>query len=199
MVAINLAIKGISALVDKLVVTKEELTEIRDEAVSSAEELKANVETFVEEADAIDGLVQKYKEIHLSVTDINESKEELIQIQTDLIDKFGGEASGIDLVNGEYEKQIDIINRLSQAKYDEWKRENASAISRAQKVSEYNVGWYNPEINRDLEQKIMYSGSAERNGQTIFFKDDIDHADELAASLYKIKDVSEDIQDIYKT
>lgn len=198
MVAINLAIKGISALVDKLVVTKEELAEIRDEAVSSAEELKANVETFVEEADAIDELVQKYKEIHLSVTDINESKEELLQIQTDLIDKFGGEASGIDLVNGKYEEQIDIIERLSQAKYDEWKRKNASAISRAQKVSEYNVGWYNPEINRDLEQKIMYAGSAERNGQTIFFKDDIDHADELAASLYKIKDVSEDIQDIYK-
>lgn len=198
MVAINLAIKGISALVDKLVVTKEELAEIRDEAVSSAEELKTNVETFMEEADAISELVQKYKEVRLSVTDINESKEQLVQIQTDLIDKFGGEASGIDLVNGEYEKQIDIINRLSQAKYDEWRRENASAISRAQKVSEYNVGWYNPEINRDLEQEIMYAGSAERNGQTIFFKDDIDHADELAASLYKIKDVSEDIQDIYK-
>lgn len=189
MVAINLAIKGISALVDKLVVTKEELAEIRDEAVSSAEELKANVETFMEEADAIDELVQKYKEIHLSVTDINESKEELIQIQSDLIDKFGGEASGIDLVNGKYEEQIDTIERLSQAKYDEWTRENATAISRAQKVSEYNVGWYN-NVDGALVGDESYS--------QLFLKGYVENTDELAASLYKIKDVSEDIQDIYK-
>lgn len=189
MVAINLAIKGISTLVDKLIVTKEELGEIRDEAVSSAEELKSNVESFMEEANAIGELVQRYKEIHLSVADINESKEQLIQIQTDLIDKFGGEARGIDLVNGEYEKQIDVINRLSQAKYDEWKRENATAISRAQKASEYNVGWYN-NVNGEMVGDDSYS--------QLFLKGYVEHTDELAASLYKIKDVSEDIQDIYK-
>ena len=182
MIAINLAIKGVSALVDKLVVTKEELAEIRDEAVSSAEELKANVETFVEETDAIDELVQKYKEIHLSVTDINESKEELIQIQTDLIDKFGGEASGIDLVNGKYEDQIDVIERLSQAKYDEWKRENATAISRAQQVSEFDV---QASDNREL---INFWGD--------WADSRLAHQNELQASLYTIKGLSNDIKDI---
>ncbi|MCZ2394983.1 MAG: hypothetical protein LC100_00400 [Chitinophagales bacterium] len=185
MVAINLAIKGISALVDKLVVSKEELAEIRDEAVSSAEELKANVETFVEEADAIDELVQKYKEIHLSVTDINESKEQLVQIQTDLIDKFGGEASGIDLVNGEYEKQIDIINRLSQAKYEEWKREEAANIARVERINSYNVTpfGYNPNNPQSFDAYgDMY----------------LPNSDDLAKSLYVVEDVAESIQDIYE-
>lgn len=182
MIAINLAIKGISALVDKLIVTKEELAEIRNEAVSSAEGLKSSIETFAEEADTINELVQRYKKIHLSVTDISESKEELTQIQTDLINKFGGEASGIDLVNGKYEEQIDVINRLSQAKYDEWKRENADAISRAQQVSSFDV---QASDNREL---IEFWGDL-ADGR-------LAHQNELQASLYVIKDLSNDIKDI---
>ena len=182
MVAINLAIKGISTLVDKLIVTKDELAEIRNEAVSSAEGLKSNVETFTEEANAINELVQKYKEIHLSVTDISESKEELTQIQADLIDKFGGEASGIDLVNGKYEEQIDVINRLSQAKYDEWKRENADAISRAQQVSSFDV-------QASDNRKLIESWGD-------FADNRLARQNELQASLYVIKDLSNDIKDI---
>ena len=193
MIAINLAIKGISSLVDKLVVTREELIEVRDAAIESSNQLKASTEELVEENNAINELVKKYTEISLSISNTTESKDELLQIQTDLIDKFGDEAESLDLVNGKYDEQIAKIKDLSDARYNEWKRQNAAAISRAEKVAGYNVGW------AEKDEQGRYNTDAENyDYDQVFLKGWVEHSDELAASLYVVKGVSEDIENVWE-
>jgi hypothetical protein len=137
---------------------------------------------LVKESDAIDKLIADYKQINILTTDSAESKDELLQIQNDLIDKFGDEAKEIDLVNGKYDEQIAKIEQLSQAKYDEWKRENAGAISKAEKASGYNFD------AQETAKLISTWGS--------FATNKFAGGDELATSLYVIKDLSKDIYDI---
>lgn len=186
MLAINAVIKGISALADKLIVTKEELDEIRNSAVNDMNELADSASQLAEEGQKLDDLIAQYKKIALSTDDIASHKEELAEIQNSLVEMYGSEAESLDLLNSKYEDTIDVINRLSEAEFNEWKYKNADKIKRAEQLAGYDVRWYDP--------YTVYTG----DDQQVFMQGNIEHADELAASLYKVKGVSEDIQDIWK-
>lgn len=187
-IGINLLIKGVSALVDKMIVTEQELDEIRNKAGSTLSELKQNTEAFAEQAKNVSDLVSEYKAIVDTVGDTSEAKNELLRIQDSLIEAFGDEASELDLVNGKYDENIKKIREYSAEQQKEWERQNAAAISLAEKMANYNVGWY--EYSRS-------SGFKRPEGvNQAFLKGK--SGDDLADSLYKIKDVSEDIQEIFE-
>lgn len=191
MILITALVQGLTKLVDKLVLTKEELAEVRNEAAQSFAQLKEDSDKLAEEGEAVEELAKKYKEIIKSTSDTADSKDDLSKLQNDLIDKFGNEANKLDLVNGKYEEQIELINKLSDAKYEEWKTENADKILAAEQMTNYNIGW--ARVNqggRRVEPVGEYA-------QT-FTNAEIEQVDDLAASLYKVKGVSKDIEEIYK-
>lgn len=190
MLVISLAIQGLAKFADKLIVTKSELSEFRSEVASTAEALRDGYEQFSEESKSIEELVGQYKEIAQSASGMTEKKDELLKIQTDLIDKYGEEAKGLDLVNGKYDETIQKIEALSEARRLQWERENADKITQAQRIAEYNVGWTTKNANGLYENIGDYD--------QYFFKGSIENADKLAASLFKIKGVSEDLEDVYK-
>ena len=185
MIAINAIIKGISALADKLIVTKEELEEIRDSAVNDMNELADSASQLAEEGEKLDELVAQYKKIALSTDDITSHKEELAEIQNSLVEMYGSEAESLDLLNSKYEDTIDAINRLSEAEFNEWKYKNADKIAKAEQMAGYDIRWYDPYTEYVGEQPVYLQGQ-------------IEHTDELIASLYKVKGVSEDVQDIWQ-
>ena len=187
---LGFAIQGLAKLADALIVTGSELADFRDNAVSTAEALENSYNQFTEEAKSIEELVGQYKEIAESADGITASKEDLLQIQTDLIDKYGDEAKGLDLVNGKYEEQIEILNELSETRRAEWETANADKITQAEKIAGYNVGWTQKNANG------LYANEGDYD--QFFLKGAIEHSDKLAASLYKVKGVSEDIEDIYR-
>jgi len=189
--AVSLLIKGVGSLVDKLIVTEEELNEVRQSSIDTSNALRDNTKSFIEEAESIKELVTQYKQVALSIDTTVNAKDKLSQIQADLIDKFGKEANGLDLVNGKYDEQIQKIDELSKAQYEQWKTENADKIKDAEKVINYNVGWVRKDDNGRLTEEI-------EGANQVYLKGWVDHTDDLAASLYKIEDVSEDIQDIYQ-
>lgn len=187
---ISLAIQGIGKLVDKLVITKDELNEISDTAVNDMNELTEGVKALNSEKAEVEELVQQYQELTKFSGDAGSKKEALIKIQDSLVEKFGDEAKGIDLVNGKYDEQIAKIKELSDEEYKKWKIKNADKIAEAEKMANYNVGWvYND--HGDLVEEI-------EGRNQVFLKGWVEHSDKLAASLYKVKGVSEDIQDIWQ-
>ena len=197
-VGLIFAISKIAELVGELIVTKEELADIRQEALDSSEDLKNSVESFVEEAEAVNEIVKQYKEIVITTDDLSSSKDDLLKIQGDLIDKFGEEAKGLDLVNGKYDEQIQKIDELSQKQYDEWKRREADKIKRAETLAGYNVLYggdssdslfggifrRNTQSDNDIKELSEYSNFLERG------------KDSLADSLYILDDISEEIINI---
>ena len=188
--AINGIVQGMSFLADKMIVTKEELDEFRESAITTVDELSGQAETFAKESEKVGELLTQYQEIATSVEQTAESKETLTSIQQTLVDMYGEEAAQLDLVNGKYDENIAKVKELSQASYDEWKRENAAKLAQIAQMQNYNIGWVTENGYGNLETPEGY--------RQTFLKGAVARQDELAASLYVVKDVSEDIEGIYK-
>ena len=110
---------------------KQAIEEQRSAAVDAANAINSN-------ADAVDEYKNKIYELrdaidsgNLSEEEAYNKRQELIQIEQSLIDMFGKEAEGIDLVTGSIDGQIDAINRLSEAEWNAYQQENVDAIRRA--------------------------------------------------------------------
>lgn len=92
---------GVGESVDKL----QEYTAAAQEACEAAED-------YVDSADNLRDIQAEYKRITETVDDTAAKEEALKNIQQQLIDQYGAQASGIDLVNGAYDEQIEKIRTL---------------------------------------------------------------------------------------
>ena len=68
---------------------------------------------------------------NLSEEEAYNKRKELISIQDELISRFGKEAEGISLVTGEINNQIDAINNLSKANWNDYKKEKLGCNSKS--------------------------------------------------------------------
>ena len=89
----------------------------------SLQKTSSAVSTYKQESASLDELKTKYGELseQLKKTDITTSelvstKEQLADIQDTLVEKYGYEAEGIDLVNGKYDDQIAKLDILQKKK-----------------------------------------------------------------------------------
>lgn len=137
--AVGLAVKGISKLVDNLVVTKEELAEMRQETLNDLDSLSDSITSLTEDSQTLQGLLSQYKQLSQSTQDISQNKEELLRIQDTLVEQFGDEANNLDLLNDKYDTTIDKIKDLSEAQQTEWRRQHAAEIKRAEDIASLDV------------------------------------------------------------
>lgn len=79
--------------------------------------------TYKETSKSVSELTDKYEELSEKLKDTNLTVEEQLQIKSDLsdlqdtlVEKYGTEASRLDLVNGKYEEQLELLNNISKEK-----------------------------------------------------------------------------------
>lgn len=190
MSAITLITKGISALVDKLVVTEEELAQVRDKTVQDLQKMSSELSDIIKKEEDIQELVGRYKQLILSTQDISANKDELIKIQDSLIEKFQNERAEIDLLNDSYDETIKKIKELSDEEYSKWASENADKLAKAEKLAGYNVAYR--DMFTDRYGVVNYSEMNKYD--QVFYKGQIQNEDKLAASLYKVKNVSKEVR-----
>ena len=117
--AINAVIKGLVKLYDKIVQVKKagqtdiSSTDTYDEYISKATE---KVETDKKQIQVVKDIATQYKELSNSTISTDKKKEQLLQLQYKLIDSYGSEAKGIDLVNGKYDESIEKLKSLNEEK-----------------------------------------------------------------------------------
>ena len=75
--------------------------------------LAVNAKNAVNEQKNLSDIISEYKEISENVDAAADKKERLASLQEKLNDLYGDEKSGIDLLNGSYEDQIELLDRLS--------------------------------------------------------------------------------------
>ena len=115
-------------MIGKLINAAEEA---RQKAQEAAETLQEENDTIDEQIESVIQLRKALDDNNLSESETANTKEQLLEIQTNLVDKYGEEAKGIDLVNGKLVEQIDNYNKLKQAKFQEAYRENTSGYNTA--------------------------------------------------------------------
>lgn len=82
----------------------------------AVEDLTEITKKYADEANELDDIAEQYEIIAEAEGEDAEKKDELRILQEKLIDQFGDEAAGIDLVNGKYQDQITILQNLSEEK-----------------------------------------------------------------------------------
>lgn len=113
---ISLAIKGVTAWAN----AGEAAREAAQDAVNASEELREQNESLKDYKDQIKELRTELDNNTLSESEAYDAREKLLTIQNELIDKFGLERDGINLVTGAINDQIAAIDALSQKDAQQW-------------------------------------------------------------------------------
>jgi chromosome segregation ATPase len=146
---IGLIITGITVAVSALSFGISKYKQAQEEALQTSNEL---TQAYKEEQKSIDDQILSYKELqkqikegNLSTEEIASIKEQLLTVQNNLINSFGDEASGIDLVNGKYKDQINLLSELSKKAAQDYLSTNKAGFEEAKKKlttqTNYDLGF----------------------------------------------------------
>lgn len=109
---------------------------------------------YKESASAIDDYASRYQELHKALLkaegDEQETysiKKQLLDLQTELNDKYGDEHGAVNLVTDAYKNQIEAIKALNKEKAQTFLNENKEGIDKASK-----------EMTKDRHYNLSYTG-----------------------------------------
>lgn len=135
-VGVSVAVSALSKAVDnwinrdKIAAQKaEELRrkqeELRDQTLKSAEEYRENEK-------ALGSLVSQYINLTNSTNDAASVRDELSKLQDKIVEKYGKEADGIDLVNDGLKTNIALLTELQESENKRWLIDNSEGIKNAE-------------------------------------------------------------------
>ena len=129
--ALNAAITmGLSFAIQAVVSGLDNLIHYAERASEAADELKEkNMEeakAAQEEVEKLDELIAKYKELAESENQDSSTRNEIKEIQSDIVDLVGAQARNIDLVNGKLDEQYE---KLLAIREEEAKKAVQSSVS----------------------------------------------------------------------
>lgn len=139
-VAIQAIIEGINKWINATDIAGEAVRDMNsglDETVSNLSSYFSEVESIRKEMDSGNLTQEEY----------NAKKQDLLDIQEELIEKYGEEAKGLDLVTGEINKQKDAIEALAKANYKKYIQENQKEINKL-------IETFNKDISKNISGTV---------------------------------------------
>ena len=109
---LNPTVLMISALAGGLLLLKQRSDEAREAQLRLEEQRKQNLENLKQEVSGTENIRNSYDEINKSAMTRAERAKELAKLQLELINTYGAEASGVDLVNDGYAQNIGKLDEL---------------------------------------------------------------------------------------
>lgn len=192
--AINFLVKSIMSAVQH----QEDLRQATLEAGSALDKQSAAINDYKTQ---ISSLKESLDKGNLSEQESYDVRKQLISIQDELVEKYGDEAAGIDLVNGKYQEQLDILNGIADQKAKDYLNEHNESINTAQEkmLEELNMqpgGFF--EVSDTQAEKLQEIAAkyAER-GLSIFAGDSsLSNGTNLKDITFNIKANATDAKDV---
>lgn len=113
--ATSVATLGIGALVTAVSLGVMAYSNWNKSVKEAQQKQLENAKASKEQTLSIENLAKEYKSAS-AIIDDSTRKQELLKIQDRLVDTFGEEAKGINLVNGEYKEQLALLEQLKEKK-----------------------------------------------------------------------------------
>ena len=110
---------------------QRELEEQRNAASEAAKAYQETAKSLEDYKDNIDELRKALDSGNLSQEEAYNTRKQLMEIESDLIETYGKEAEGINLVTGEINAQKEAVDRLSESEWNLYNQRNTEAINRA--------------------------------------------------------------------
>lgn len=125
------------------------LKQSNEELIQSTKE---SANAYKESASSIEDYASRYEELHKALIAAKGNEEEtynvkkqLLELQTELNDKFGEECGTVDLVTNAYESQTEAIKAMNKEKAQLFLNENKEGIDKAEKemakARHYNLSY----------------------------------------------------------
>lgn len=192
--AINFVVKSIMSAIQH----QEDLRQASLEAGSALDKQSAAINDYKTQ---ISSLKESLDKGNLSEQESYDVRKQLISIQDELVEKYGDEAAGIDLVNGKYQEQLDILNGIADQKAKDYLNEHNETINTAQEkmLEELNMqpgGFF--EVSDTQAEKLQEIAAkyAER-GLSIFAGDSsLSNGTNLKDITFNIKANATDAKDV---
>lgn len=144
-------ITGITAAVSVATMAFSHFKQAEEELVQSTQE---SANAYKESASSIEDYASRYEELREALIAAKGNEEEtynikkqLLDLQTELNDKFGEECGTVDLVTNAYESQTEAIKALNKEKAQLFLNENKEGIDKAEK-----------EMTKDRHYNLSYTG-----------------------------------------
>lgn len=178
----TLAMAFASWVATEIISWLNDLAHAEENARKRSEELTSSYET---EKKDIDDSIAKYKELSeklndssLSTSEVKSIKEQLLSVQDQLNEKYGAEATQIDLVNGKYDEQIKKLDALAKKKARDYVSENYKDIQADQKYVSEKVN-----LNKSLGFKGSQARPDDYSNAGFDLKKYLDRYDKLSAKV----------------
>ena len=117
---ISLAIGIAISTIEKLITSYDNMIAKAQEATNKFNEQKATISDYKTQ---ISSLREEIASGTLSYSETLEKNKELLEIQNDLVETYGAQAKGIDLVNGSLKEQNDILDSINEKNRQQWENE----------------------------------------------------------------------------
>lgn len=192
--AINLAFKAITSIIER----QENLRQAALEAGSALDKQSAAINDYKTQ---ISSLKESLDEGNLSEQEAYDARKQLISIQDELVEKYGDEAAGIDLVNGKYQEQLDILNGIADQKAKDYLNEHNESINTAQEkmLEELNMqpGGFFEVSDTQAEKLLEIAAKYADRGLSIFAGDSsLSDGTNLKDITFNIKANATDAKDV---
>lgn len=128
---LSLIMTGVTQGISKLANAEKEAAEAAMDAAEAAEKLDDVNKSLGDYKDQITELRKELDNNTLSESEAYNAREQLLKIQNELIDKFGLEKDGINLVTGAINEQIAAIDKLTQKNAQDWINQHKKEINEA--------------------------------------------------------------------
>ena len=115
--ALSLVSMAMTYFIENVIKAEEKA---REAAEKQAEEIKEMAAAYKEATNSIHESIDVFVELRSKTALTNDEKDRLLSIQESLIETFGIEAKGIDLVNGKYDEQLEKLKEISLSKGEQW-------------------------------------------------------------------------------
>ena len=144
---------GVSSILSWFDRYNEKQREAREEAEKNLNTSKENVEKYTEQAKSLDELTSKYKQLKENESDSPEARNQIADIQKQIVSLVGDEADGLDLVGGKLEGNLEKLKEYKQTlldnkgdnilkQFEATKEKNATDDEDEQKLS-----WFSPQYD----------------------------------------------------
>ena len=115
--AISAAISGIIVVIQKLISSYDDLIE---KVQGYTQEYKNSNKELSDYSNEISELHKVMNSSTSTTEEVTQATSRLYEIQNSLIGTYGSYASGIDLVNGKLETQLEILNNIDKRNLSDW-------------------------------------------------------------------------------
>ena len=123
MAVMTIASKAIEVLGSGIIKTinyEKNMNKASSQMANSVKQSADNIDSYKTK---IESLRETMSDSSSSIEDVTNARQELLSIQDEIIDKYGAEAEGIDLLNGSLTTQKEKLDEIANTEYGNLKKE----------------------------------------------------------------------------